>query len=153
MSRNLGNFHLGICLAVVAFLLSMGTPSRAQTQVSSHARPLITQNIDESKLVTVVGNTRPEVSVAHDRGIVANDFSMDHMLLQLRRTPEQEQALKLSIDELHNPQSPNFHQWLTAEEFGQRFGLAEQDIDAVTRWLQSYGFKINVVYPSGTADG
>jgi len=126
----------------------MGTPSRAQTQVSSHARPLITQNIDESKLVTVVGNTRPEVSVAHDRGIVANDFSMDHMLLQLRRTPEQEQALKLSIDELHNPQSPNFHQWLTAEEFGQRFGLAEQDIDAVTRWLQSYGFKINVVYPS-----
>ena len=37
---------------------------------------------------------------------------------------------------------------ITAQQFGQRFGVAQQDIDALTRWLGSYGFNINAIYPS-----
>ena len=85
----------------------------------------------------------------NDRGAVADDFQMEHMLLQLQRPPEQEQALKQFIDQLHDPGSPNFHQWLTAQEFGERFGLAQEDLNAITTWLQSHGFQVNVVYPSG----
>jgi subtilase family serine protease len=146
MPRNRGIFCF--CTVAVICLLGLSFASRAQAQVSSQARSPITGSIDESKLVRLGGNTRPEVTPANDRGIVANNFEMDHMLLQLRRTPEEEQALRDFIDELHNPQSPNFHQWLTAEQFGERFGLAQQDIGAITRWLESYGFRINVVYPS-----
>jgi subtilase family serine protease len=53
------------------------------------------------------------------------------------------------IDQLHDPESPNFHHWLTAVEFGERFGPAASDIAAATNWLQSQGFTVNFVYPSG----
>jgi len=33
---------------------------------------------------------------------------MDHMLLQLRRSPEQEQELQLFIDQLTDKSSPSF---------------------------------------------
>ncbi len=145
MSRNLGDISLCVlvsCLLAFAFL------SQAQAQTNGRPRQLITQNIDESKLFILRGNTRPEALSANDRGIVANDFAMEHMLLQLRRSPEQEQALKAFLDDLQNPQSPNFHHWLTAEQFGEQFGLAQEDIDTITGWLESYGFRINLVYPS-----
>ena len=71
------------------------------------------------------------------------------MLLQLQRPPEQEQALKEFIDQLHDPASPNFHRWLSAQEFGEKFGLAQDDLNTITTWLQSHGFQVNVVYPSG----
>jgi subtilase family serine protease len=74
---------------------------------------------------------------------------MDHMLLQLKRPPDLEQALEAFIDELSTPGSPNYHKWLTAEVFGQRFGPAQADLDTITGWLQSSGLAVNVVYPSG----
>ena len=34
------------------------------------------------------------------------------------------------------------------EQFGQSFGVAQQDLDAITQWLQSHGFTVNSIYPS-----
>lgn len=118
------------------------------TQSGRRARVLITQNIDEAKLVVLRGNVRPEASAVNDRGAVPEDFAMEHMLLQLQRPAELEKELQQFIDELHDPKSPNFHKWLTAQQFGERFGVAQQDVDTVTRWLESFGFRVNYVYPS-----
>jgi hypothetical protein len=49
---------------------------------------------------------------------------MEHMLLLLKRHAVDEQALKEHIDGLHDRDSPNFHRWLTADEFGAAFGAA-----------------------------
>ena len=106
------------------------------TQSGRRARVLITQNIDEAKLVMLRGNVRPEASAVNDRGAVPENFAMEHMLLQLQRPPELEKELQQFIDDLHDPQSPNFHKWLTAQQFGERFGVAQQDVDNVTRWLE-----------------
>ena len=57
---------------------------------------------------------------------------MDHMLLQLQRSPEREQALRNFIDQQQDSTSPNFHKWLTAAEFGQLYGPAPQDIEGVS---------------------
>ena len=113
------------------------------------ARIMVSKPIDESQRVALTGNTRPEVRPENDHGRVPDNFPMEHMLLQLRRPPELEQALQQFIDGLHTSESPNFHHWLTAKEFGARFGPAEQDLATVTGWLQSHGFRVNVVYPSG----
>jgi subtilase family serine protease len=53
------------------------------------------------------------------------------------------------MEDLHNPNSPDFQKWLSADEFGDRFGVSDLDLDTLTRWLRSNGFRINVVYPSG----
>jgi subtilase family serine protease len=74
---------------------------------------------------------------------------MDHMLLELQRSPEREQALENFIDQQYDSSSPNFHRWLTAVQFGQIYGPATPDIEAVSGWLRSSGFTVNTVYPSG----
>ena len=74
-------------------------------------RPLITQAVDESVLVTLAGNTRPEAVAANYRGVVADAMPLDHMMLQLRRAPEQEAAFEQRIAAMHDPASPLFHHW------------------------------------------
>jgi uncharacterized membrane protein YkoI len=137
-----------LLFVLAAILLSSG-PAAAQVEPGLHARVLVTQNVDEEKRITLHGNTRPEAKFENDRGPVAGNFPMEHMLLQLRRSPEQEQALQRFIDELQTQGSPNFHQWMSAEQFGEKYGVTKQDLDAVTRWLEANGFRINVVYASG----
>jgi regulation of enolase protein 1 (concanavalin A-like superfamily) len=144
MVRKLGSFSLVVLAALIS------APSlNAQAQSGLRARPRITQSINEMDRVALPGNTRPEARFANDRGPVSNNFTMEHMLLQLKRSPEQEAALQQFIDELHTKDSANFHHWLTAQEFGERFGLAKTDLDTVTAWLESHGLRVNVVYPSG----
>ena len=99
--------------------------------------------------MTLAGNTRPEAkNPGNDRGPVADDMPMPHMMLQLRRPAAQEQALQALIDQLHDPKSPNYHHWLTATEIGTRFGPAASDIATVTAWLGRRGFAVNLVYPN-----
>jgi subtilase family serine protease len=132
----------GIVLRVSALGLALALVGYAQAPV------LITQPINENLLVTLAGNVRPEATAANDRGPVPDSTPMQHMLLQLQRSPQQEQVLVQLIDQLHNPKSPNYHQWLTAAEFGQRFGLAQADLNTISGWLESHGFQVNV-YPNG----
>jgi Pro-kumamolisin, activation domain/Abnormal spindle-like microcephaly-assoc'd, ASPM-SPD-2-Hydin len=137
---------LAFCLlAVFASLFLLAVPvAEAEGQ-----RLLITQSVDAAKLVTLQGNTRPEARAKYDRGAVADSFAIDHIFLLLKRSPEQEQALKQFIDELTDPSSKNFHQWLTAKEFGEKYGVANQDRETIKNWLRSYGFKVNVDYVNG----
>jgi Pro-kumamolisin, activation domain len=135
-----------ILIATFLFNLPCAT---AQVESGLRSRPRIIHPINETIRVSLSGNVRPEASREHDRGRVVDALSMEHMLLQLKRSPEQEKALQQFIDELHTQGSTNFHHWLTAQEFGERFGTAQADLEAIVAWLQSHGFRVNVVYPSG----
>lgn len=134
--------------SAILFLAGGSLALMAQT-TGRLAEPLIHAQIDDNKLVTLKGNTRPEATVENDLGAVSDDLSMDHMMLQLQRSPQQEEAVQKFIDSLHDPKSANFHKWLTAEQFGAKFGLAQADLQTITRWLESHGFTIHRVYPSG----
>ena len=146
MSRQLKATPFYLC--VLASLFAFGG-AHAQGRRGGDAPAVITQRVDERNRVTLQGSTRHEVDSDNDRGDVDDALPMQHMLLQLRRSPEQERKLQQFIDDLHKEGSPNFHRWIGAQEFGQRFGLATQDLDTITDWLESHGFQINVVYSSG----
>ncbi|HEX4228368.1 MAG TPA: protease pro-enzyme activation domain-containing protein [Bryobacteraceae bacterium] len=111
-------------------------------------RELITRAPNNQERVTLRGNVRPSANAANDRGRVTDALPMEHMLLQLQRPPELQQALDQYTEDLHDPASPNYHQWLTAAQFGQMFGVAQSDISAITYWLESEGFTVNQVYPN-----
>jgi subtilase family serine protease len=136
--------------AGLAFAALLITSIALQAQGIRQTRALIHENIDETKLVTLGGNTRPEATAANDLGPVSDDLPLSHMLLQLRRPAQVEASVEQLIGELHDPKSAHFHQWLSAAEFGNNYGLAQPDIDAITGWLEAHGFAINSVYPSGT---
>jgi len=136
----------GFLLAPLAIL---GLIPPANAQAPGRTSPSIVQGIDENRLVTLQGNTRPEATAANDRGAVADDFPLAHLQLQLKRSPDSEAALTLYIAELSDPQSPNYHKWLTPEQFAAVYGVATADVTAVTDWLTSRGFTVNGVAPTG----
>jgi subtilase family serine protease len=132
----------------VPLVFIVASSSNAQINDTGQQISLVAGPIDESELVRLAGNTRPEAIATNDRGRVDDSFRLEHMLLQLRRSSLQEAALQGFIDQLHDPGSANFHKWITPDEFGRQFGLAQADLDAITGWLQTHGLEVNTVYPN-----
>jgi subtilase family serine protease len=144
----LRNHRIYAIYSCVLLLLISGHFALKSQSTGRRAAAQIRDKVDENKLVTLAGNTRPEANAENDLGAVADSLSLDHMMLQLKRSPEQEQAAAQFAADLTDPKSPNFHKWLTADEFGKNFGVAESDIQTITGWLESHGFTVNSVYPS-----
>jgi hypothetical protein len=142
------------CLAL--FTLSAG--ARQDQSPQSAVQPRITQPVDEANRIALKGNTHPLARPEFDRGPAPANLPLNRMLLVLSRSPEQEAALEAMLDQQQDKSSPNYHNWLTPEQFGQQFGPADQDVQAVTSWLQTHGFQVNrvskgrvVIEFSGTA--
>ena len=112
-----------VALMATAFLL---TPF-VQAQ-SSSAQLLVTGPVVETQMVSLAGNVRHEANVVNDRGAVNDDLKLEHILLQLKRPADREEALTQKIDGLYRPGSSDFHRWLTAEEVGELFGPNQKDI-------------------------
>jgi subtilase family serine protease len=73
------------------------------------------------------------------------------MLLVLRRSPEQETALRQFLQDQQTSGSTSFHKWLTPEQFGQKFGVADADLATVSAYLQGQGFSVGRTYKSKMA--
>ena len=128
-----------LCLAYVP-------STSAAASLAPSAR--ITAAVNEGQRIELAGNTRPEANPRNDRGVVADSLPMKHLQLLLQRSTDQEQALARHIDALHDPQSPDYHHWLDAAQFGTRYGVAPQDIERITAWLKAHRFSVDVVYPN-----
>ncbi len=136
-----------LALAIaLAFITTFSLLSYAEARGVAQPTARITQQIDESKMLKLAGNTRPEAkNILNDRGAVPDSLYMEHMFLLLQRSPEKEKELEQLIDSLNDRNSRNFHHWLTPEEFGE-YGAAPEDITTVTNWLASHGFYVEKVY-------
>jgi hypothetical protein len=64
--------------------------------------------------------------------------------LQIRNSAELDQLLL----DLHDKESPQYHQWLTPAQYAQRFGPLAVDEQQVVNWAQSQGLTITARYPN-----
>lgn len=117
----------------VLFLLN---PTGAFAQAS----PLLVEPVDNARRVTLIRNVHPLARAEFDRGAAPPDLAMNRMLLVLKRSPDQQAALNRLLDDQQDRNSPQYRHWLTPEQFGQQFGLADGDIQKITVWLQGQGF-------------
>ncbi len=67
------------------------------------------------------------------------------MILVLEPDEAQQRALDEFVAAQQNPESPQYQQWLTPEEFGERFGVSQADADKVVAWLEQHGLEIESV--------
>ena len=81
-------------------------------------------------------------------GLVPPGLPLEQLTLVLSRSPQQEAALQTFLAQQQESGSPNYHRWLTPAEMGERFGLSEHDLAALSDWLQSQGLHVNWVSPS-----
>jgi subtilase family serine protease len=105
----------------------------------------IGEAIDESDRARFPGNTHPSAISRNDEGPVEPDYPMAGVRLLLRRSPQQESALKLLMAQQADPKSANFHHWLSPDEFGTRFGPSDADLATLSRWLGSQGLTVTDV--------
>jgi subtilase family serine protease len=112
-------------------------------------QPLINGRIDETQLVTLPGNVRPEANATNDRGQVEDSRPLNHLQLVLVRPVGLEAALEDYMQAAQTPGNPTYHKWLTAEEIGANYGPDSRDIAAVRGWLELHGLQVNGVSASG----
>jgi subtilase family serine protease len=132
-----------VSVTIMVAASSLASPAAAQVR-PPHAR--IVNVIDETSRVPLPGNTRPEASAANDLGEVADSTPLEHMQLLLKRSAADQAALDTYTGSLNDKSSPNYHHWLTAEQFGARYGVASEDIATLSEWLKSHGLTVNSVY-------
>jgi subtilase family serine protease len=70
------------------------------------------------------------------------------MTLSIAPSVAEKAELDALVEAQQNPKSAQYHQWLTQEEYGARFGLTEADLRQVTGWLETQGFTVKNVAPS-----
>jgi Pro-kumamolisin, activation domain len=109
----------------------------------------IIANVDESRLTLLPGSTSRKARPELDRGRAPDNLAQEHILMMLRRGERQHQALLEFISRQYEPRSPDFHRWLTPQQFGAAFGPSAEDIRKVTQWLTRHGFTVNGVPEGG----
>ncbi len=149
---SLSNFSTTKPLAIVLCLLIPSTLSFAA------APDRITASIVSGQMVELARSLHPKAQPQYDQGAVDPQFKFSYVTLLTSPSASQQRALdKLTADQ-QNPSSPNYHKWLTPEQYADRFGLSQNDINKITTWLKAQGFTVisvgggrNSIVFSGTA--
>jgi hypothetical protein len=141
MIRNALSRTLQTGAALVAGVLSL---SSAGAQVAPAAR-VVTSLVNNADRVTLSGSMRRDLARRSDLGEVDSSMPARHVSLLLQRSADRQAALDQYLSDLQDKSSASYHHWLTPAEYGARFGLASEDITAITAWLQSQGLTIERV--------
>ena len=113
----------------------------ASTCLGAIAADRIVDRVDLSRTVTVKAQTHPLAQPQFDRGAVDPAMEVSYATVLLKPAGGLEEFLA----EQQTASSPNYHRWLTPEEFGARFGLSDSDTGKLVEWLRSQGLQVHDV--------
>jgi subtilase family serine protease len=117
----------------------------------------ITGAIDSSRMVLLTKSHHPKAQPHYDQGPVDSSRRLSYITLLIAPTAIQQRALYQLLAQQQDTKSPNYHKWLSPQQYADRFGLNPNDLNKVTNWLSSQGFQVlsvgggrNTVVFSGT---
>jgi hypothetical protein len=131
-------------LVVLLVLLRPFARMNAETPPSR----LVSEAIDETRLITLDGNVHPLAQPRYDRGAVPDALPAQRILLLLNRPAAREAALAQFLRDVHTRGSTIYHRWITPEQFGRQFGPADEDIETAVSWLEAKGFSVGRISKS-----
>jgi len=105
--------------------------------------------VNPESVAAVPGSVHPLARPEFDRGAVPESMPLSGLAIHFQRSAAQQSALEALIAEQNDPSSPQFHKWLTPEQFATQFGMSAQDIATTSAWLASQGFSVVKVTDSG----
>ena len=107
------------------------------------AQPIrIAGPIDNTQSVALPGTLHPQAQARYDQGPVDPDLQIGYITLMFGPPVGQQATLERLLEEQQDRSSPNYHRWLTPEQFGDRFGLSRSDYSAVVAWIESQGLHV-----------
>jgi len=119
-----------LLLALIPFSVAWAQPDRLVGAIAGRER------------VAVRGSVHPLAKPEFDQGPVPDGLPLDGMILGLKKTAAQQADLDRFLENLQDLQSPEFHHWLTPEQYADRFGISQNDIARITAWLEASGFQV-----------
>ena len=131
-----------ILVPLALSLVAAGITGQAQTA------PRITQRVDVRQRVQVASAVPAAVARATDLGRADSSLPIRDLLVAIQLNSEQQHALDSFLEDAHDASSAQYHQWLSPEQFGAKFGIADSDLAAVEAWLNESGLQISEVAKS-----
>ena len=128
-------FLVPVCVA--CFLLTVAAISPAQITAPQDR---ILQPIDGRQMTALRGNVHPLARPEFDQGRLNPLTPLQGVTLSFKLSASQQADVDELMAEQQDPASPNYHKWLTPEQYAARFGMSQSDLDQVTTWLQAQGF-------------
>ena len=118
----------------------------------------ITAAVDNHRRAVLAAQVSPRVQTGVDQGRVDSAMALPYVTLVIAPSAAQQAELDRLLAEQQDPASANYHQWLTPEQYADRFGASQADIDKITSWLASQQLTVksvargrNAIAFSGTA--
>lgn len=101
-------------------------------------------NIDSTQASAVRGSAHPRARAQYDQG--RTDASrMISGAITFRLSAAQQTELDQLLREQQDPKSPNYHRWITPDQYAARFGMSSNDLQKVSSWLQSQGLNVDSI--------
>ncbi|PWT99958.1 MAG: hypothetical protein C5B51_26120 [Terriglobia bacterium] len=108
-------------------------------------RNRITGRIDNARRVGLSGHIHPKATAENDEGAVDSGMVLPNVTLVLKPSAAQQSDLEQFLADQQNPSSPDFHRWLTPDQFADRFGVSQADIDRIVSWVRDQGLTVTAV--------
>src|ERR1700690_1186612 len=115
------------------------------TGVLSAQPRLIKGPIQDSQRARMTGHVHPMAKAENDLGSLGASVALPALTLVLQQTPAQQADLENLLAAQQDPSSPDYHRWLTPEQYADRFGASPDDIAKVTAWLEQHNLHVTTV--------
>jgi subtilase family serine protease len=136
MSERRALVYVWLLAAVFCSAAYAVQPDRVTGDLTSGPKVMIKDNVH--------GLARPEF----DQGRADESRLLPSMSIDFHPSAAQQKALDLFLSQLADPNSKNYHKYLTPAQFADRYGMSPNDIQKVVTWLQSEGFTNITVSPN-----
>ena len=125
-------------LSAILFLGYAGVTSAAQPD-------RILRRVDAHRTRVISGSIHPSARAGIDRGAIDPATRLNTVTVFFKPSASQQAALDSLLADQQNPSSPLYHQWLTPEEYGDRFGLSAGDAGKVADWIRASGLSVETL--------
>ena len=105
----------------------------------------ISGRFDSGGLVALKQSVTRQAQPQFDRGVLEPTQTISRMRIMAKPSASQQADLRTLLADQQNPAGANYHKWLTPEQFGNRFGLSQNDVTRISSWLRSQGFTVEDV--------
>src|SRR5215470_2579725 len=126
-----------VAFLTALLIVSFSAPGDTQTALRSR----IIGPIDDANVAVVRGTAHPLAQTRFDQGRTPVDRVIQ-AAITFRLSAAQQADLNHLLRDQQDRSSPNYHRWLTPDQYASRFGMSQSDLAKVTAWLQSQGLTV-----------
>jgi len=108
--------------------------------ISAQRNRVAAIDTEERRMLTgqVHGLATPE----NDQGRAESSLDLRSMTLVLKPSAQQQADLDAFLARQQDPSSPDYHRWLTPEQYADRFGFSADDLSRIATWLESQNLTV-----------